>query len=40
MYEGWNLISVVSHPVSVDDIVDTDGIIIDGTVFGFLLLKV
>ena len=35
MYEGWNLISVVSHPVSVDDIVDTDGIIIDGTVFGF-----
>ncbi|SVD79211.1 uncharacterized protein METZ01_LOCUS432065, partial [marine metagenome] len=35
MSEGWNLISVVSHPVSVDEIIDTDGIIIDGTVFGF-----
>jgi len=35
MYEGWNLISVVSHPVSVDDIIDTDEIIIEGTVFGF-----
>ena len=35
MSEGWNLISVVSHPVSVDDIIDTDGIIIEGTVFGF-----
>ena len=35
LVEGWNLISVVSHPVSVDDIIDTDGIIIDGTVFGF-----
>ena len=40
LLEGWNLISVVSHPVNVDDIIDTDGIIIDGTVFGFLLLKV
>jgi uncharacterized protein (TIGR02145 family) len=35
LLEGWNLISVVSHPVSVDDIIDTDGIIVDGTVFGF-----
>ena len=35
MSEGWNLISVVSHPVSVDDIIDPAGIIVEGTVYGF-----
>jgi uncharacterized protein (TIGR02145 family) len=35
MSEGWNLISVVSRPVSVDDIIDPAGIIVEGTVYGF-----
>ena len=35
MSEGWNLISVVSRPVSVDDIIDPAGSIVEGTVYGF-----
>ena len=35
LMEGWNVISVVSRPVSVDDIIDSAGIIVEGTVYGF-----
>ena len=33
--EGWNMISGISFPVSVDVIVDPSGLIIPGTVYGF-----
>jgi len=33
--EGWNLISGISETISVDSILDLDGIIIDDTIFGF-----
>ena len=34
--EGWNLISGISTPLNITDIQDTDGIIIAGTVYGFI----
>ena len=33
--EGWNMISGISFPVSVDFIIDPSGLIIPGTVYGF-----
>jgi polyhydroxybutyrate depolymerase len=33
--EGWNLISGISVPVNVSEIIDNDGIIMAGTIFGF-----
>ena len=33
--EGWNMISGISFPVSVDVIIDPSGLIISGTVYGF-----
>jgi len=33
--EGWNMISGISTPVSVDVIIDPSGLIIPGTVYGF-----
>ena len=33
--EGWNLISGLSTPIEISDIQDPDGLIIDGTVFGY-----
>ncbi|MDP7128349.1 MAG: T9SS type A sorting domain-containing protein [Candidatus Marinimicrobia bacterium] len=33
--EGWNLISGVSFPVDVETIIDDDGLIVSGTIYGF-----
>jgi hypothetical protein len=33
--EGWNLISGISTPVNVQNIIDPDAIIIPGTIYGF-----
>jgi len=33
--EGWNLISGISEPVSVSSIIDTDSIIVEGSLYGF-----
>ena len=33
--EGWNLMTGISLPVQVDNIIDNGGIIFDGTIFGF-----
>jgi len=33
--EGWNLISGISSPVDVDAIVDDEGLIVPGTIYGF-----
>ena len=33
--EGWNMVSGISTPVSVDVIIDPSGLIIPGTVYGF-----
>ena len=33
--EGWNLISGISSPVSVQNIIDSEGIIIEGTIYQF-----
>ncbi len=35
LMEGWNLISGISTPVNVQNIIDPDGLIIPGTVYGF-----
>ena len=35
LYDGWNMITSISSSVQVENIIDNDGIIIDGTVFGF-----
>ena len=33
--EGWNLISGISFPVDVNAILDSDGLIVPGTIYGF-----
>ena len=33
--EGWNMITGMSTIVQIESIIDNDGIIIEGTVFGF-----
>ena len=35
LMEGWNLISGISTPVNVQNIIDPDAIIIPGTIYGF-----
>ena len=35
LMEGWNLISGITTPVNVQNIIDLDGLIIPGTVYGF-----
>ena len=35
LMEGWNLIAGISTPVNVQNIIDPDGLIIPGTVYGF-----
>ena len=35
LYEGWNMITGMSTIVLIESIIDNDGIIIEGTVFGF-----
>jgi hypothetical protein len=35
LMEGWNLISGISTPVNVQNIIDPDAIIISGTIYGF-----
>ena len=34
--EGWNLISGISTPLDITAIQDPDGIIISGTIYGFI----
>jgi hypothetical protein len=33
--EGWNLITGTSNPLNISDILDPNGIIISGTIYGF-----
>lgn len=33
--EGWNLITGISFPVEINSIVDIDGIIVEGTIYGY-----
>ena len=35
MSEGWNLISGISVSVPVENIVDSEGLIIEGTIYQF-----
>ena len=35
LHEGWNLISGISVPIDVDHIMDLDGLIIPGTIYGY-----
>ncbi len=33
--EGWNMITGLNMPIQVENIIDNEGIIIDGTIYGF-----
>ena len=38
--EGWNLVTGPSYPSSIDDVIDPNGIIVPGTLFGWQLAYV